>query len=238
MDKISNVAIIMDGNGRWAQSRSRPRFFGHVRGAHIVSEITETASNLGLNSLTLYAFSTENKNRPNFEIEVLFKILDKFLVREKSKILNNAVQFKVIGDYSFLSQKTLEKISELEDLTKGNDGLKLRFAFGYGARSELVRASKLLSESGLSFTEENFSKFLYDDVEEIDLLIRTGGDFRVSNFLLWQIAYSELFFSNSYWPDFTSAEFIKILNSTENRERRFGLIPSQALDDLSSIQIS
>ncbi len=220
--KIQDVAIIMDGNGRWAKNRSRPRIWGHVRGASVVSKIAESASDLELNSLTLYAFSTENFSRPDQEVNFLFKLLDKFLIKEKQKILKNNIHFRVIGKFDFLSEKTLRKVRELEDLTKDNTGLKLRFAFGYGGRAEIVEACNTLISKNLKASEENISKHLYDEIINIDLLIRTGGDQRISNFLLWQSAYAELFFTNTFWPDFSSQEFQDILSQVSTRERRFG----------------
>ncbi len=233
MKSIQNVAIIMDGNGRWAQNRFRPRIWGHVRGAHVISNISERASDLGLNSLTLYAFSTENLSRPEAEVSFLFRLLDKFLIREEKKILENNIQFKVLGDFSFLNKKTLERISNLENKTKENTGLKLRFAFGYGGRSEILRACKKLNENQEEISEENFSKALYDDESDIDLLIRTGGDQRISNFLLWQIAYAELFFTKTPWPDFTTQEFSQIIQDTSKRERRFGQILTESIKEMS-----
>ncbi len=220
--KIQDIAIIMDGNGRWAKNRSRPRIWGHVRGAGVVSKIAERASDLGLSSLTLYAFSTENFSRPVQEVKFLFKLLDKFLIKEKQKILKNNIHFKVIGNFDFLNEATLEKVKELESLTKNNNGLKLRFAFGYGGRAEIVDACNTLISLNIPATEENISKHLYDEIPNIDLLIRTGGDQRISNFLLWQSAYAELFFTNTYWPDFSSQEFQDILSQVSKRERRFG----------------
>jgi len=221
----------MDGNGRWAKNRSRPRIWGHVRGAGIVSDIAEKASNIGLNSLTLYAFSTENFSRPDHEVNFLFKLLDKFLIKEKQKILRNNIHFKVIGRFDFLDEKTLRKVKELEKLTEKNNGLKLRFAFGYGGRAEIVDACNRLIANDLIATEENLSKYLYDEVVNIDLLIRTGGDQRISNFLLWQSAYAELFFTDTYWPDFSSQEFQDILSQVSKRERRFGGIHTDTKAD-------
>ncbi len=232
-NKIKHIAIIMDGNGRWAQGRCRPRIWGHVRGSSVVSEIVEEADDLGLRALTLYAFSTENWSRPPKEVMTLFSLLKKFLLKEKNKILKNGVRFKVIGDISTLPDKTKELIVDLENLTKGNKGLILNFAFGYGGRSEIVSAvNRLILDGKTQINENDLTQALFaPESGDVDLLIRTGGDQRVSNFLLWQIAYAELFFTSTKWPDFTREEFRGIIYQVAGRERRFGQIES--VDSLS-----
>ncbi|MBL7663909.1 MAG: di-trans,poly-cis-decaprenylcistransferase [Bacteriovoracaceae bacterium] len=219
-----NVAIIMDGNGRWAQKRLHPRVWGHVRGSFVVSDIVEEAQDLGLNSLTLFAFSTENWSRPVSEIKVLIKLLDKFLARETGRILENKIQFKVIGNLESLPAVLRSRIAGLETQTAAHTGLKLIFAFNYGGRSEIVNAANLAIASGKQvLTENDISQFLYQPaVPEIDLLIRTSGEQRISNFLLWQLAYSELAFTNSLWPDFSKMEFRSIIENVSTRQRRFG----------------
>ncbi|EQC44745.1 polyprenyl diphosphate synthase [Bacteriovorax sp. Seq25_V] len=225
VDKIKNVAIVMDGNGRWAKQRAHERVWGHIRGSSIVSNIVEAADDVGLRSLTLYAFSTENWSRPEFEVKTLFKLLKKFLLKERERIITNRIQFKVIGDISKLPPATIKLVKDLEELTESFEGLKLSFAFGYGGRDEIVRAVNKLISEGKEVSEESISKSLYHpEVGDIDLLIRTGGDQRVSNFLLWQIAYAELFFTQTKWPEFSEEEFINILKTVECRERRFGAI--------------
>lgn len=226
---IKNVAIIMDGNGRWAKKRHHPRFHGHIRGASIVSSLVEAASDARLASLTLYAFSTENFQRPLEEKSVLFKLLRKFLVKEFARILKNNIRFKVIGSIDTLNSETQRIIKDLESESSTNTGLKLNFAFAYGGRDEIVQGINKIIDLKLTdkITEVEFSQYLYDrDVCDIDLLIRTGGDMRISNFLLWQMAYAELFFTKTLWPDFTVAEFLEILHTVENRQRRFGNIDS------------
>lgn len=236
-DKIKHVAIIMDGNGRWAQGRCRPRVWGHIRGSSIVSGIVEEADDLGLNALTLYAFSTENWSRPLGEVTTLFSLLKKFLLKERKKILKNRIRFKVIGDTSNLPLPTRNLIDKLEDETKDFNGLKLSFAFGYGGRAEMVNAvnSWIEENPNKKFTQEDMEKHLYQpDLGDVDLLIRTGGDQRISNFLLWQMAYSELFFTTTKWPDFTREEFRGIIYQVSGRERRFGTIgATDSLDDSS-----
>jgi undecaprenyl diphosphate synthase len=227
-NKIKHVAIIMDGNGRWAQGRCRPRIWGHVRGSSVVSEIVEEADNLGLKALTLYAFSTENWSRPQQEVLTLFSLLKKFLLKEKARIIKNKIRFKVMGEIGGLPESTKRLIKDLENETASHQGLKLTFAFGYGGRNELVQAVNRLIASGKSnVTEEDIAKELYcPETGDVDLLIRTGGDQRVSNFLLWQIAYAELFFTHTKWPDFTPEEFRGIIFQVAGRERRFGQIVS------------
>ena len=227
MNNIKHVAIIMDGNGRWAQSRKRPRVWGHVRGANRVSEIVTYASDMNLEALTLYGFSTENWSRPLPEIKSLFKILKKFLLNERKKMIENNIQFKMIGNISKLNKETKEIIREIEAVTANNTGLKMSLAFSYGGRQEIVDATnKYMKENpGKEITMESLSNSLYrPETGDVDLLIRTAGDQRVSNFLLWQMSYAELYFSQTLWPDFTQEEFYNIVNSVDKRERRFGSI--------------
>jgi undecaprenyl diphosphate synthase len=225
MNSIKNVAIIMDGNGRWAKQRLRPRVWGHVRGSQKVREIVTSASELGLESLTLYAFSTENWSRPTDEVTSLFKLLKKLLLNEKKTILKQNIQFNVIGNYKVLDTEVVLLIEELRELSRHNTGLKFSLAINYGGRSEIVDSvNKFLKKSNTrEITEEDISNNLYNpNLGEIDLLIRTSGDQRVSNFLLWQICYSEFFFTKTKWPDFSKKEFEEIISSVSERERRFG----------------
>lgn len=224
---IKHVAIIMDGNGRWAQSRSRPRVWGHVRGSAVISDIVEEADNLGIKALTMYAFSSENWSRPQAEISVLFNLLAKFLKKERARILKNKVRFKIMGDVTGLPASTRKLISDLESDTAANEGLKLTFAFGYGGRSEITYAINqfIQHNPGKALNEEDLSSFMMvPDIGDVDLLIRSGGDHRISNFMLWQIAYAELFFTETKWPDFTVTEFRYIVEQVVKRERRFGSI--------------
>ena len=226
---IKHVAIIMDGNGRWATQRMHSRVWGHVRGSSAVSEIVQAADDLGVEALTLYAFSTENWRRPNVEVSVLFKLLHKFLLKERRRLVQNRVAFRVIGDTSKLPLATQELIADLESETKGFAGLKLTFCFSYGARMELLHAVNqfIATHPGQEMTEEDVTSHLMrPEIGEVDLLIRTGGEQRVSNFLLWQIAYAELYFTPTKWPDFTPSEFGRILSSVSQRERRFGGLSS------------
>ncbi len=223
--QCKHVAIIMDGNGRWAQSRAHRRVWGHVRGSSVVSNIVESAEDVGVKALTLYAFSTENWSRPALEVKTLFKLLKKFLLKERARILKNNIKFRIIGDISNLPEGTQKLISKLEEETLNNTGLKLTFAFGYGARSEITNAVKKMVSNGEEISEENISKNLYSpEIGDVDLLIRTGGDQRISNFLLWQLAYAELYFTNTMWPEFSREEFESILYQVDHRERRFGCV--------------
>jgi undecaprenyl diphosphate synthase len=231
---INHIAIIMDGNGRWAKEKFRPRIWGHVRGSSIVTSIVEKASDLQLHALTLYAFSTENWSRPEKEVSTLFKLLKKFLIKEREAIKKNNIQFRVIGHIDGLDKETQNLIKELENESSQNNGLKLSFAFSYGGRTEIVDSVNAFINRfpGQNITEEKLEKNLYrPEIGDVDLMIRTGGDKRISNYLLWQMSYAELFFTDTKWPDFTTIEFEKIINQVSLRDRRFG-----SLNNNSSIQ--
>lgn len=234
MNALNHVAIIMDGNGRWAKSRGHIRVWGHVRGSKIVSEIVEEADNLGVKELTLFTFSTENWSRPIHEIKILFRLLKKFLLKEKKRILKNRIKFRVLGDISDLPQSTKELILEMEELTRDMDGLKLNFCFNYGGRNALVDKVNFLVEKNIPITEGNLCESF--EVGDVDLLIRTGGDQRISNFLLWQMAYSELYFTPTMWPDFSTVEFRNIFSKVSKRERRFGMVKAVKNWETSAIQ--
>lgn len=225
-----HVAIIMDGNGRWANARAHSRAWGHVRGSRVVSKIVEEADDLGVKALTLYAFSSENWCRPKDEISTLFVLLKKFLKIERNRIIENDIMFRVVGDTSGLPKETLNLIHDLESTTRSNNGLKLTFAFGYGSRNEILDSVNkfIQAHPGEAITEEDLSSGFYaPDLGDVDLLIRTGGDQRISNFLLWQSAYAELFFTATKWPDFKPKEFKSILETVSKRERRFGAVCSK-----------
>lgn len=239
MSSIKHVAIIMDGNGRWAKTRFRPRIWGHVRGSGVVSDIVEAADDMGIKSLTLYAFSTENWSRPIDEVSTLFKLLKKFLMKEKARILANNIKFKVIGEISNLPKDTINLIRDVENLSSSATGLNLTFAFSYGGRAEIVRAINTFNQnnSGKEMTESDLSSLMYrSECGDVDLMIRTGGDQRISNFLLWQMAYAELYFTQTQWPDFSVKEFKKIVDHVSSRERRFGNISAQVCLDETSEQ--
>lgn len=225
MSNLKHVAIIMDGNGRWAQQRHHPRVWGHIRGSKRVSQIVEAAVEMQLHALTLYAFSTENWSRPVTEIKVLFRLLNKYLKKERLSLIKNNIRFKVIGDVSGLDDDTKNVIRTIENETSLNTGMMLSFAFSYGGRKEIADAVNRfqLDHPGQMITEQDISQYLYrPETSDVDLLIRTAGDQRISNFLLWQVCYSELYFTETKWPDFKKEEFIKILKLASDRERRFG----------------
>jgi len=225
MDNLPNhIAIIMDGNGRWAKERGLNRTTGHKRGAEIVREITTYLSNKeGVNYLTLYAFSTENWNRPKLEVNFLMNLLDEYLKNELPLYMENNVKFNVIGDISKFSKKLIDRVNYTLEQTKNNTGLTQTIALNYGSRDEIIRAVKKICKSNEEINETNFEKYLDTaTMPPVDLLIRTSGEVRVSNFLLWQIAYAEMFFTPTFWPDFTINELEDIISDFNKRERRFG----------------
>ena len=218
-----HVAIIMDGNGRWAQNRHLPRFVGHREGAKRIKSIIEHAGDIGIKYLSVYAFSTENWKRPQKEVEALMDIFQKYLKAEAKNMLRDNIRLIVTGRKEGVSQKLLNAISEVEGLTAGNDGLTFNICFNYGGRSEIIDAVKKIIESGeKNINEDNFKDYLYSDIPDPELVIRTSGEFRISNFLLWQIAYSEIYVTDVLWPDFDEREFDRAVDNFENRDRRFG----------------
>jgi len=222
-NKLEHLAIIMDGNGRWAQSRGLQRVKGHEAGAKVVKEITTFCANHPeIKTLTLYAFSTENWKRPKLEVDYLMHLLQKYIVNERETYMKNGVRFEVIGNLSRFSPKLQKVIKETKELTKNNKALTQVLALNYGSRDEIVRAVKKILQSGDEINEESISKALDTPYSDIDLLIRTSGEQRLSNFLLWQVSYAELFFTDTHWPDFNSFELREIIEDFKNRERKFG----------------
>lgn len=222
MNRAKHIAIIMDGNGRWAELQGKKRVKGHEQGAQVVKDITTFCSNhFEIERLTLYAFSTENWKRPRLEVEFLMKLLEKYLRNELPSYLENNVKFEPIGDLREFSKSLQKTIQEVKDKTAHCDGLVQSLALNYGSRNEIVRAVNNLKNSQDTITESMLSDAL-DCKHDIDLLIRTGGDHRLSNFLLWQAAYAELFFCNTLWPDFTITDLEKIIKKFTKIERRFG----------------
>lgn len=222
-NKLEHLAIIMDGNGRWAQSRGLQRVKGHEAGAKVVKEITTFCANHPeIKTLTLYAFSTENWKRPKLEVDYLMHLLQKYIVNERETYMKNGVRFEVIGNLSRFSPKLQKVIKETKELTKNNKALTQVLALNYGSRDEIVRAVKKILQSGDEVDEESISKALDTPYSDIDLLIRTSGEQRLSNFLLWQVSYAELFFTDTHWPDFNSFELREIIEDFKNRERKFG----------------
>ena len=230
-DNIPNhVAIIMDGNGRWARKRGLPRTAGHRVGIKRIREIVKDASDLGIKIITLFAFSTENWNRPKKEIDMLMRAFGNFLDKDILEFNKKNFRFRVIGRDTPLSSSLLSKIEAAQKLTSENSGLTVVMALNYGGRAEIIDAAIKLVQSvskGIykerQLNEEIFSQFLYaPDLTCPDLLIRTSGELRISNFLLWQLAYTELYFVDRYWPDFTKQDLIKAIEEYQMRKRRFG----------------
>ena len=224
MNELKHVAIIMDGNGRWAKKQNfLQRVNGHEEGAKRVREITIKASNLGIKYLTLYAFSTENWKRPKSEVSFLMQLMQRYLKSELPMFLENRVRFQTIGDISKLPKKLQDTINYTKEKTAHFDGLTQVLAINYGSHDEILRAVNKAIKIGKEIDEGSFEKLLdTKDFDPVDILIRTGGDKRISNYLLWQCAYSELFFTDTLWPDFKADEFERILEKFYTIERRFG----------------
>jgi len=222
MNQAKHIAIIMDGNGRWAEMQGKKRVKGHEAGAKVVKSITTYCSNHPeIERLTLYAFSTENWKRPRLEVEFLMKLLDRYLKDELPSYLENNVKFEPIGDTRAFSKSLQKTIKMVEEKTAHCDGLVQSLALNYGAQDEILRAVNSLKKSSKDITSEMLSNAL-DCKEDVDILIRTGGDNRLSNFLLWQAAYAELFFIDKLWPDFTTQDLEEIVQNFTKIERRFG----------------
>ena len=220
-----HIAIIMDGNGRWAKERNLKRTAGHEEGAKVVRKITEYCSNIGVEYLTLYAFSTENWSRPKLEVEFLMKLLESWLKKELPEYLKNNTRFKAIGDLSRFSKSLQKTIKETEEKTSKCSKLTQILALNYGSQDEILRAIQKLKKENLEVTKENFELCLDTaNIPEVDMLIRTSGEIRLSNFLLWQNAYAEMFFINSYWPEFTTSDLDDLISDFNKRERRFGAV--------------
>ena len=217
MDKMLNIpnhiAIIMDGNGRWAKGKNRPRVFGHKAGADTLRKFVKYCGNIGVKYLTVYAFSTENWKRSQEEVSALMTLFKTYINSEKKMLLENKVRFMVSGREEGVSESLLKAIRELEKETSKDYKMTLNIAFNYGGRAEIIDAIKKAKEMGEEITEENFSKFLYNDIPDPELIIRTSGEFRISNFLLWQLAYSEIYITDVYWPDFDEKELDKAIES-------------------------
>ena len=221
-----HIAIIMDGNGRWAELQGKKRVKGHEAGAEVVKKITKFCStHPDIEHLTLYAFSTENWKRPKLEVEFLMRLLDRYLQKELPTYLENNIRFEPIGDLSAFSRSLQNTIEDVREKTKDNNGLVQSLALNYGSKNELVRAVNTLHKQGQEVTEETLNNAL-DCNKEVDLLIRTGGDHRLSNYLLWQAAYAELFFINTLWPDFSSKALEEVIHNFTTIERRFGGLSS------------
>ena len=230
-----HIAIIMDGNGRWAKKQGFLRAFGHENGAKSVRMTVETCARLGVENVTLFAFSTENWNRPKLEVDTLMKLLVKSLKKELKTLLDNNIKLNTIGDIDMLPISTQKKLQEVIELTKNNTRLTMTVALSYGSRAEIVAAVKNICEkvknniiSIDTIDESIINEHLYThNLPDVDLLIRTSGEHRISNFLLWQIAYSELYFTDVLWPDFKEEDLYQAIISYQKRERRFGKTSEQ-----------
>lgn|SRR5574341_238762 len=230
-----HVAVIMDGNGRWAARRGMPRIAGHKKGADTVRSVTELARKLGIGVLTLYAFSDENWGRPKTEVGFLMEMLERYLKNEIPVMKKNGIRFRVIGRTEKLPRSAQEKIGLAVAETAENGGMVLNLALSYGGRGELVEAVKRMSaakaDAGAGLTEEAFASYLDTaGLPDPDLIIRTSGEKRISNFLLWQAAYAELYFTDTLWPDFDEKEFLLALLDYQGRQRRFGLTGEQLVE--------
>ncbi len=221
-----HVAIIMDGNGRWARERNLPRYIGHRVGSESVRDVIEVSRKVGIKYLTLYTFSTENWQRPKEEVEFLMRLFMRLIDEEIPILKNKGVRFDITGDEELIPDFLREKIEWAREETSNCKDLHLYLAFSYGGRREIIHGiNRLLKEKKSHITEEEFRNYLYrPSMPDPDMLIRTGGEKRISNFLLWQIAYTELFFTQTLWPDFRREEYLKMIEEFSQRERRFGRV--------------
>ena len=230
MNVPNHIAIILDGNGRWAKKKGMPRNYGHAQGSKNVERICEDAYKLGVKYLTVYAFSTENWKRPKDEVDALMNLLRNYMKTCLKTAEKNRMRVRVLGDKTALDEDIRTRIGELEEATKNNDGLNFQIALNYGSRDEMIRAmKKMCADYGegninLDQIDENLFETYLDthDIPDPDLMIRTSGEQRLSNYLLWQLAYSEFYFTDVLWPDFTKEELIKAIEYFNGRDRRFG----------------
>lgn len=230
-----HVAIILDGNGRWAKSKGMPRNYGHIQGAKTVEVICEEAYRMGIQYLTVYAFSTENWNRPKDEVDALMKLLRNYMKTCLATAKKNRMCVRVLGDKTGLDEDIRNRIAQLEEATRDNDGLHFQIALNYGGRDEIVRAVKRMvkkAQSGQLKAEDVTEQYLSDmldthELPEPDLLIRTCNEQRISNFLLWQLAYTEFYFTPVAWPDFSKEELVKAVEAYNHRNRRYGRIEEE-----------
>ena len=220
-----HVAIIMDGNGRWGIKKKKTRNFGHKKGLEIIEKIVDFSIKKRISALTLFTFSTENWKRPKKEINFLFKLLHNFLNKNTQKIINKGIKLKFIGDNSLFSKDLKKTLIKIEKATKENKKIHVNIALNYGSKNEIIQCIKILIKKQKKITDKNIKNYLYTSgMPDPDILIRTGGKKRLSNFLLWQLAYSELFFLNKLWPDFNNNDFLIILRKFSKIKRNFGSI--------------
>ena len=225
MNPINHVAIIMDGNGRWGLKKKKSRNLGHKAGLNTIEKIIRETIKKKIKFLTLYAFSTENWKRPKKEINFLFNLLKDFLNKKTNQLNKNGIKFKMIGSKKMLSKDLIKILLNSEKITKNNKNLQINLALNYGSKSELISTINIINKKKIDINELNVNKHLYThDIPDPDLLIRTGNTNRLSNFMLWQLAYSEIFFEKKLWPDFTTKDYNKILSKFKKTKRNFGKI--------------
>lgn len=233
MDSVKHIAIIMDGNGRWARSKNKPRKYGHSQGLKALERAARAAVDLELDYLTVFAFSTENWQRPAREVNYLFQLLRSTVRNEFNKLQQEKnIKIKVIGRIDELDENIQEDIAKIETASADNDGLQLSIAVNYGGRAEIVDAvNKILASNQDKIDEAEFSQYLYaPELNEVDLLIRTAAEERISNFLLWQISYAELYFTPVLWPDFSKEDLVEAITVYNSRQRKFGSLPEEELE--------
>tara|TARA_B100000965_G_scaffold80776_1_gene64456 strand:- start:40 stop:717 length:678 start_codon:yes stop_codon:yes gene_type:complete len=225
MSDINHVAIIMDGNGRWGLRKFKSRKFGHQKGIKTVEKIIEASIKKNIKFLTLYTFSTENWKRPKYEINFLFKLLEDYLEKNINILLKNNIKFRVLGDLNKFPKELKNSINNAIKLTNKNSKLQINLALNYGSKDEIIRSFKLITKKRMTINTNNVEKNLYtSDMPDPDILIRTGNTNRLSNFLLWQLSYSEIFFVKKLWPDFNKKDFDKILTKFKKIKRNYGKI--------------
>ena len=230
-----HLAIIMDGNGRWAKQRKMPRIMGHKKGVDVVNKVVRHASKLGIKYLSLFAFSMENWQRPGDEVSFLMRLLDEYIEKELNTILRENIRFTVTGNMEMIPEGTRNKLMNAADRSAANTGMTLNLALSYGGRAEIADAARQIARLAASgklrpddINEDNFLRFMYHpEIPDVDLLIRTSGELRISNFMLWRIAYSELYFTGKLWPDITEEDIDEAIEDFAGRTRRFGKTDDQ-----------
>ena len=223
MNSPKHVAIIMDGNGRWGKKINKSRKFGHKEGAKTVEKIIKSAIDNKINYLTLYSFSTENWKRPKKEVNFLLKLLENYIDNKLNAFIKNKIKIKIIGDLSKISKKLIKKLKNAEKLTSLNSKIQINVALNYGSRQEIIKSMKEVKKKSISFNQKNISKYLYTgNIPDPDILIRTGNTHRLSNFLLWQLMYTEIFFEKKLWPEFNKNDFNQIIKKYKKIERTYG----------------
>lgn len=225
----NHVAVIMDGNGRWATARGKPRVFGHRRGAHSVRAVVRTARKRGVANLTLFAMSTENLCRPPDEVSALFRLLRRYMLQEADEMCDQGIRFRLMGNRGVLPDEVNHLADEVERRTADCSDMNLTIAVAYGGREDLLGGIGEMTKAGLEPTAENLEKHLWSaHLPQVDLMIRTGGERRISNFLIWHLAYAELYFTDLKWPDFGEQQFERAIADYAQRQRRFGQVPGSS----------